>query len=61
MEKISAKTPYYEKSVFLSAKEAATFVTDDWYKASVEKRSIDIANKLYRSLWPENVDENEEQ
>lgn len=60
-KKISAKTPYYEKSVFLSAKEAATFVTDDWYKASVEKRSIDIANKLYRSLWPENVDENEEQ
>lgn len=54
-KKISTKIPYYKKSVFLSAQEAASFVTDAWGKNEIEKRSIDIADKLYGELWTESI------
>lgn len=54
-KKISTKIPYYKRSVFLSAQEAALFVTDAWGKNEIEKRSIDIADKLYGELWTESI------
>lgn len=58
-KRISTKTPYYKKSIYLSAQEIARFATDDWNKTEIENRSIDISAKLYRALWP-NMITNEE-
>ena len=60
-KRISTKIPYYQKSVFLSAQEAATFVTDSWNKNDIAERSTQIASKLYSLLWPGSVVEEEKE
>lgn len=50
-KRINTKVPYYKISIYESAKEASTFVTDEWSKKEIEERSIEISSKLYGNLW----------